>query len=92
MKQRLAILLAVLAATFGGATVAPAAEPLGIAPAASAKPCGSGWRHAVIGGRHKCLRVGQFCARRYDRQYHRYGYHCHRFDSGVGRYRLTRRR
>ena len=92
MKRRLAILLAVLAATFSGAPGAPATEPASLTPAVSAKPCSSGWRHAIIGGRHKCLRAGQFCARRYDRQYHRYGYHCHRFDSRVGRYRLTRRR
>ena len=92
MKRRLVLVLAVAATTFSGAAVAPASDPVTFRPAAHAKPCSSGWRHGIIGGRHKCLRAGQFCARRYDRQYHRYGYHCHRFDSGVGRYRLTRRR
>jgi hypothetical protein len=47
------------------------------APRALAKACSSGWQHAVIGGEHKCLRRGQFCAVRYDRTYHGYGYHCH---------------
>ena len=32
---------------------------------------------------------GQFCARRADRQYHRYGFDCHRYDRRVERYRLT---
>ena len=53
-------------------------------PTASATRCRPGLRHAVIGGRHRCLRVGQRCTRRFDPRYHRYGFHCH---SG----RLTRR-
>jgi hypothetical protein len=56
--------------------------------AAAAKPCSSGYRHAVIGGAHKCLRRGQFCARSRDRGYHRYGFHCHTRDSR-GSYHLT---
>jgi predicted permease len=43
----------------------------------TAKSCSSGYTHAIIGGEHKCLRRGQFCAIRYDRTYHRYGFHCH---------------
>ena len=56
--------------------------------AAMAKPCSSGWKHAVIGGQHKCLRRGQFCARSRDSEYHQYGYHCHKRDSR-GNYHLT---
>jgi hypothetical protein len=52
-----------------------------------AKPCSSGYTHAVIGGAHKCLRRGQFCAHGYDRQYHRYGFHCHKRDAR-GNYHL----
>lgn len=89
MKHRIALLLVAASTAFGAAAVAPA-EPLELTPAAFAKPCSSSWTHAVIGGEHKCLRAGQFCARRYDNGYHRYGYHCHRYDSSVGRYRLTR--
>jgi hypothetical protein len=45
--------------------------------------------HAVIGGVQKCLRRGEFCAHRYDRQYRRYGFRCIRYYANVGRYRLT---
>jgi pimeloyl-ACP methyl ester carboxylesterase len=31
----------------------------------------------VIGGARKCLKTGQPCKRALDKQYHRYGYHCH---------------
>jgi hypothetical protein len=31
---------------------------------------------AVIGGRHKCLGAGEYCATRYERQYERYGFEC----------------
>jgi hypothetical protein len=81
-----------LAALFVGASLAaaaPAAAPAH-APveATAAKSCSSGWTHAVIDGSHKCLRRGQFCARGADRQYHRYGFHCHNRDSR-GNYHLS---
>jgi len=56
--------------------------------ASASKSCSSGWRHAVIGGSHKCLRRGQFCARRHARQYRRYGYRCRKQDNR-GNYHLT---
>jgi hypothetical protein len=31
---------------------------------------------AVIGGEHKCLGSGEYCATRYERQYERYGFVC----------------
>jgi hypothetical protein len=31
----------------------------------------------VIGGKRLCLRAGQRCLKRLDRQYHRYKFHCH---------------
>jgi hypothetical protein len=43
----------------------------------AAKSCSSGYKHAVIGGKHKCLRKGQFCSKSKDGQYHKYGFHCH---------------
>jgi hypothetical protein len=43
---------------------------------------------AVIGGKHKRLRRGQYCAHARDREYHRYGFHCHKRD-GRGDYHLT---
>lgn len=56
--------------------------------ATSAKTCRSGYVHAVIGGSEKCLRRGEFCAHRLDRQYRRYGFHCTRRDSR-GSYHLS---
>jgi YVTN family beta-propeller protein len=44
---------------------------------AAAKPCARGSVPAVIAGKHQCLKVGQRCKKRLDRQYHRYGFHCH---------------
>lgn len=73
------------------AAAAPAAAPVTgslAPPAAIAKSCGGGYTHAVIKGAHKCLRRGQYCARDADRQYHRYGYHCHKRDRN-GDYHLT---
>jgi hypothetical protein len=89
MKRRLAA-LAVAASLAGAApAVAPVFDGSPVAPApAVAKSCGGGYTHAVIRGAHKCLRRGQFCARSADRQYHRYGYHCHQRDSR-GNYHLT---
>jgi hypothetical protein len=85
MSRRLAAVVAAIAlAGTAGAIGAPALP----VHAAVAKPCSAGYRHAVIGGAHKCLRRGQFCARRYDSQYHKYGFHCHRRDSR-GNYHLT---
>jgi hypothetical protein len=87
---RRTIIGAVAALSILGAVpvLAPASAPAG-KPSIVYKSCSSGWRNAVINGSHKCLRRGQFCARRSDRQYHRYGFHCHRYDRRVERYRLT---
>ena len=38
----------------------------------------------MIAGRHRCLKDGQRCDRRFDAQYHGYGFHCH-----TGRLSLT---
>jgi hypothetical protein len=89
VKHRLAT-LAVAVAVFGAApAVAPVLDRSALgAPAASAKSCSSGYKHAVLGGSHKCLRRGQFCARAKDSTYHRYGFHCHKRDAR-GNYHLT---
>jgi hypothetical protein len=85
MRKR--ILAAILAAAISGAG-ATTTTPATAVAAAAAKPCSAGYKHAVIGGQHKCLRRGQFCARSRDAEYHRYGYHCHKRDSR-GNYHLT---
>ena len=88
MRRRLAGLV-VAVAFVGGAPATGSVAAAHSGPAASAaKSCSSGWTHGVIGGEHKCLRRGQFCARRYDGQYHRYGFHCHKRDYR-GNYHLT---
>jgi hypothetical protein len=90
MSKKLVALLAAVSIVGAVPTVASAVAPPGSsAPVAvAAKDCSRGYTHARIGRKHKCLRRGQYCARRYDRQYHRYGYHCHRRDRN-GDYHLS---
>ena len=78
---------AVVAASLAAAApaTAPAHSPV---HAVAAKSCSSGYTHAVINGAEKCLRPGQYCSRPADRQYHRYGFHCHKRDAR-GSYHLT---
>ncbi|MGB2875649.1 MAG: hypothetical protein WBB76_09290 [Gaiellaceae bacterium] len=89
MKKRLLLAALASAAAVAAGTTAPAA-PAQFAPVAVTKTCSAGYTHAVIGGAEKCLRAGEYCAHRYDRQYRRYGYRCIRYYPNVHRYRLTR--
>jgi hypothetical protein len=88
MRTRIVAFVAALAV----AGAAPVAQPWAASPsknlaaAVVAHSCGSGYTHAVIGGEHKCLRRGQYCAKRYKRQYRRYGFTCAR--DARGDYRL----
>jgi hypothetical protein len=77
--KRLTLLIGV-----GAAALAGSASQSAITPESVSHRCSPTAKHAIIAGRHVCLRAGQRCARRHDRQYHRYGFHCH------GRRRLTR--
>jgi hypothetical protein len=86
LKRRLALLLA--AGALAGLPTAAPAQPAPAPQAVTAKSCSVGWRHAVIGGRHECLRRGQFCAHRYRKQYRRYGFRCVKQDYR-GNYHLT---
>jgi hypothetical protein len=88
MSKRAAIVLAALA--LGAPVIAPPAVNATIESptAVASKSCGRGYTHAVIGGAEKCLRRGQFCAHRYDRQYKRYGFRCIKLDRR-GNYHLT---
>jgi pimeloyl-ACP methyl ester carboxylesterase len=45
--------------------------------AAAQKPCPAGSVTARVGGKRSCLKAGQRCQQAFDRQYHRYGFHCH---------------
>lgn len=50
-------------------------QALATPAATSAKVCHRGVP-ARIGGAQKCLQGGEYCARRYERQYERYGFEC----------------
>jgi hypothetical protein len=86
MRRTLAAALAAIA--IGGLPAAAQSQGGSAPSAVVAKSCSSGWTHGVIGGVHKCLRRGQFCARSQERAYHRLGFHCHKRDSR-GNYHLT---
>jgi hypothetical protein len=38
--------------------------------------CSSGYVDGVIGGKHKCLRAGEFCSPQYESDYEHYGFSC----------------
>jgi Arylsulfotransferase (ASST) len=81
--RRLGLLLGLSAALIliaGGLTTA------GARVSTESKACTAGSVRGVIASKKVCLKAGQKCLRRYDTQYHRFGFHCHA--SG----RLTRRR
>lgn len=67
-------LVAVLAAAVVG--ISPASGSTDDASAVVAR-CASGAVDAIIADKRVCLRSGQRCTKRLDRQYHRYGFHCH---------------
>jgi hypothetical protein len=69
-----------LTAALGLLAAAPVVAP---AQPASVVNC----RSATIGGQHKCIARGQFCAVRFASQYRRYGLSCSKRDVN-GRYHL----
>jgi hypothetical protein len=71
MRVRLVLftLLAVTAVAGGRIAPAPHAAPL--------RTCGSGYVHANLSWGEKCLRAGEYCKIKGDREYHPYGFHCH---------------
>lgn len=75
-NRRIAVLLAALALAAAGPAGSAEATRSGGPSAVAAKSCGAGYTHAVIGGAHKCLRRGQFCAARYRSTYRSYGFRC----------------
>jgi hypothetical protein len=75
--KRLAVLAGLAAAIFTTLAVSPQGAPVALSPVAHAKTCSPGYTHAALSWGHKCLRAGQFCKVRADREYHRYGFHCH---------------
>jgi hypothetical protein len=68
-KTSAATMLATVALIFAVGGTASSAQPVAKAACTQDTP-------AIIGGRHKCLGVGEYCATRYERQYVRYGFEC----------------
>jgi hypothetical protein len=73
--KRLLVLTCVTAGIAGAVWGAGGAR--GALPAAAAKTCSAGYVHANLSWGEKCLRVGQYCKIKGDREYHRYRFHCH---------------
>jgi hypothetical protein len=73
MRLSKVIILAALLAAIGFAAAADGPS----ATAGTAKTCGPGYVHAKLSWGEKCLRAGQFCKIKGDREYHRYRFHCH---------------
>lgn len=77
--RRLALLAGVAAVAAGLGTIGSSGAHADAAvPTVGAETCASGSIRAIINGKQTCLRAGQRCVKRFERQYHRYGFHCHR--------------
>jgi pimeloyl-ACP methyl ester carboxylesterase len=68
---RIAVPAAALALAAAGAAAGA------LAPGSESKRCKSGSTPAKIAGKQVCLKAGARCAKRLDRAYHRYRFHCH---------------
>lgn len=67
----------VIALAAMAAALALAAGQIGSASARTAKSCPAGYVHAYLSWGEKCLKAGQYCRIKGDREYHRYHFHCH---------------
>jgi hypothetical protein len=76
VKQRLVVCLGAIFAAVALVGVTPTFAGVGDARNLP-YPCAWGAVTAKIDGKQLCLRAGQRCERRLERQYHRYGFHCH---------------
>jgi hypothetical protein len=88
LRTRCIGVLAALALVAAAPVVGTAGARSGSAVVTAAKSCASGYKSATIGGKHKCLRKGQYCARSDKHEYPKYGYHCNKRDSN-GRWHLS---
>jgi hypothetical protein len=81
------VLVAVVVAALG-AGAAGAVAPAGASGGGPAAVVAC--TKAKIGGQSKCIAAGQYCAKRYERDYRRYGFTCNKKDAR-GRWHLRRR-
>ena len=76
MRLKVLLLLCLCAAGFAVALALGGAHADGVASPQRASACSSGYVDAIIGGEHKCLHAGEFCAVQYEADYERYGFSC----------------
>jgi hypothetical protein len=79
MRRAAAILAATCSIGLGGTTTLGAISASAHTPVAALAQTAS-CVYGKIGGVRKCLRAGEYCARRYQRQYRRYGFTCSKRD------------
>jgi hypothetical protein len=63
-----------------GLSLGTAASPAVVSEARTGPAASISCIHGRIGGHAKCLARGEYCARRYERQYERYGFTCSKLD------------
>lgn len=63
------------------------AVPVTAAPTSNEPVAQIACKRATIGGQSRCIARGQYCAKRYERDYRKYGYSCSKKDSR-GRWHL----
>lgn len=79
MRRICAAILASAALVVAPAAMGATASHAPSTPTATiAKHCGAGYTRARIGGAVKCLHGGEYCAKRYRKQYRQHGYTCRR--------------
>jgi len=77
--SKLSLPLALVVGTLevgGLSSAASGALTIGAAQARDAASCKQGFTPAIIGGKSKCLKSGQACAKRYQKAYRKYGFNC----------------
>jgi hypothetical protein len=90
MRRATAILAATCSMGLGGATTVGVMSASAATTATQAAPAqAASCVYGKIGGARKCLRAGEYCARRYQRQYLHYGFTCSKRDR-LGDWHLER--
>jgi hypothetical protein len=89
MRNRLVACAVACGIGLGGAIAATPPAVAGAAAGNAAPAAAASCVYGRIGGVRKCLRAGEYCARRYQHQYRRYGFTCSKLDY-LGRWHLER--
>lgn len=77
MRRKMSALAAAGVLALGGGLAATTP----VVAVAKAPQAQAACKRAKIGGQSRCIARGQFCARRYQRDYLRYGYSCSKRDA-----------